>query len=197
GDGMYSGSAEPQDRSQIYEHVNAEPEDRHYGTHAWAVTLLQKLRHCVDAILQEDRYEILADYDERQCRHPFVGSDAESDHVARPGHADDLLGRNVRGDERGADRPPGQRTAGEEVVLRVLLMRAFLARDPLREHEDGNGVDRNDGNVERSERHECPPEDALVVGGWSLTCRLAARRAQRADQLACASGDVFQVVLRP
>jgi hypothetical protein len=41
----------------------------------------------------------IADDDQGERRHPFIGSNAEPDHVARSGHSNNLLGGDVRGDQ--------------------------------------------------------------------------------------------------
>ena len=146
---------------------SAEPEHRHHVAHRRAVTLLEELRHRVDAVLEEHRQEPLADDDQRERRHPFVGGDRHAHHVAGAGHADDLLGGDVRGDQRGADGPPGQRATGEEIVLRVLLVFAFLARHPLRQHENADRVDRQDGDVQSCQIHVNP---LLQRRRWTPCC---------------------------
>ena len=147
-DRIHRERAQPQDRGEIHEHVQREPEHGHDVAHGRAVTLLEELRHRVDAVLEEHRQDPLADDDQRERRHPFIGRDRHAHHVAGAGHADDLLGGDVRGDQRRADGPPGQRARGEEIILRALLVIAFLARHPLRQHEDEDRVDRDDRDIQ-------------------------------------------------
>jgi hypothetical protein len=99
GDSVNRGGAKPQDRSQIHKDVDAEPEHGHHVAHRWAVTFLQELGHGVDAVLEEDRQEVLADNDQCQGGHPLVRSYTQADDVAGPGHADDLFGGDVRRDQ--------------------------------------------------------------------------------------------------
>jgi hypothetical protein len=110
---------------------------------------MEELRHGVDVVLEEDRQEELADDQQGQRRHPFVGSDCEPDGVARPGHADDLLGRNIGRDQRSADRPPRQVLRREEVIAGVFLVPGLFPTDPLCEAEDADRVDDDDGEIDR------------------------------------------------
>ena len=132
-DRMHRGRAQPEDGGQVHEDVDTQPEHRHHRAHRGAVAPFQEFRHGVNAVLEEYRQQEFADDEQREAAHPFVRGDADADHIARSGHADDLLGGNVGGDQRGADGPPGQRAAGKEIVLCILLAVILLARDPLRQ----------------------------------------------------------------
>ena len=110
--------AQKQDRSQIHEHVQEQPEHRHDQRDGFVVALLQKLRHRVDAVLQIDRHEKHADDDQRHGGDPFECRHGDADREALTRHADELLGRDVRRDERGADGPPGEGAFGQEEVGR-------------------------------------------------------------------------------
>jgi hypothetical protein len=91
GDGVDRQRAEPQDRGEVDEHVNAEPEECQHCFDAAVVTLLEKLRHRVNLVLQEYRQQVFADDDERNRGHPFIGCDRDAQYVGRAGHADDLF----------------------------------------------------------------------------------------------------------
>ena len=119
--------------------------------------MLEELRHRVDAVAEEDRQEIFADDQQGQRRHPFVGGDGEADRIARARHADDLLGRDIGRDQRGADRPPGQILRRQEIIRRVLGLAAFLARNPLGEAEDEDRVGDHHNHVDRRQAHGRPP----------------------------------------
>jgi hypothetical protein len=153
--------AQPQDRGQVHEDVEDQPEHRHHVADAGSVPLLQELRHGADVVLQEDRQEELADDQQGQGRHPLIGGDGQAQGIARAAHADDLLGRDVGGDQRGADRPPGQGLAGQEVVGRVLLLAALVAGNPLGQAEDGDGVDRQDDEIDGL--HGASPRGTVVL----------------------------------
>ena len=53
--------AEPDDRGQVHEHVETEPEDRHDDRQELPISAGEELRHGVDVVLEEDRQEELAD----------------------------------------------------------------------------------------------------------------------------------------
>ena len=148
GDLGHRDRTQPDDRGQVDEDVQRQPEHRHQRADGRAVTLLEELRHRVDAVVQEDRQEPFADDQQGQRGHPFVRGDRQADRVARAGHADDLFGRDVGGDQRGADRPPRQRLRRQEIIVAVLLVPRFLARDPLRQDEDRDRVDADDRQVD-------------------------------------------------
>ncbi len=153
GDLGHRDRAQPQDRGQVDENVQAQPEHRHQRTDPVAVPLLQELRHRVDAVAQEDRQEVLAHDQQGKRSHPFVGGDGQADRVAGAGHADDLFGRNVGGNQRRADRPPRQRAPGQEIVFGTLAVPGLLTRDPLRQHEDAGQVDQYDCHIECCQSH--------------------------------------------
>jgi len=75
GDGRYRRAAQPQDRGQVDEDVEQQPEDGHQELHAGAKALLQEARHGGHAIAQKDRDEELADDKQGDRRHPLIGGD--------------------------------------------------------------------------------------------------------------------------
>ena len=119
--------AEVEDRREVDEDVDDQPEDGEQRPHAAVEPLLQELRHREDALFEVDREEEVGDHQERDGRHPLVARDRQPEAEARPRHPDKLLGRDVGRDQRGADRPPRKRLAGEEVVLGVLDVPVFLS----------------------------------------------------------------------
>eukprot|EP01136_Pigoraptor_vietnamica_P011867 Opistho-1_new@51206 len=90
---------EPHDRCEVHEDIEREPEDRHQRADVGAVALFEELRHREDLVADEDRKKKFADDQQRERRHPFVGGDRQTDRIARSRHADDLLGRNIGGDQ--------------------------------------------------------------------------------------------------
>src|SRR5690606_26371142 len=78
------------------------------------------------------------------------------------GHAVALHGRDVGREQRGADRPPRQHAAGEEIVLGVLAVAGFLPRHPLGEDEDPGQVGQHDHDVERGKHHPLAPSPAAA-----------------------------------
>ena len=146
--------AEPDDRGEVHEHVQRQPEQRHQRADARAVPLLQELRHRVDPVAQEDRQEELADDQQRQRRHPFVRRDRQPDRIAGARHADDLFGGDVGCDQRRADRPPGQVLRRQEIIGGVLgAGPRLVARDILREAEDRDAVRDDDGDIDDTQLH--------------------------------------------
>ena len=98
------------------------------GARGAVVAVFEELGHGVDAGPEEIRQEPEGDDDQGDGRHPFVAGDGEADVTGRvAAHADELLGRDVGGDEREADQPPVEAAAGQEVILAafslLLLMR--------------------------------------------------------------------------
>ena len=82
------------------------------------VAVLEELGDRVDAALEKLRQEEERDDDQGDGGHPLVAGDGHAEPVGGlAAHADELLGRDVGGDERKADQPPGQPATGEEVVL--------------------------------------------------------------------------------
>ncbi len=148
GHGGHRRTAQPQDRGQVDENVEDEPEHRHQVFDAGPEALLQEARHGGDAVPEEHRQEPFADDDQGDRRHPLIGSDGQADLVARSRHADDLFGGNVGGDQRGADGPPRQAVIGQEVALGRDFLGGLAAANHLGQHEDGDGVEQEDPHVE-------------------------------------------------
>jgi hypothetical protein len=82
----------------------------------------EELGHRVDAAAQERRQEHERHDHEGDRRHPLVARDGDAEPVGRlAAHADELLGRNVGGNQREPDEPPREATARQEVVGRAVL----------------------------------------------------------------------------
>ena len=124
----HGNGAQVQDRGQVHDHVQRQPENGHDHGHRAVVALVQELRHREDFILQVHRDEERGHDDERDGSHPLVGRDGQADFEARAGHAHELLGRDVAGNQRGADGPPRERALGQEVVFGVAFNGAVVAR---------------------------------------------------------------------
>jgi hypothetical protein len=82
-------------------------------------------------------------------RQPLVGRDRQADFEAGTAHPDHLLGGNIRGDERGADRPPGERAFREKIVLRGGGSGFLLRVDPPPVAGDDEEIDEEDDVVGR------------------------------------------------
>ena len=65
------------------------------------------------------------------------------------GHADKLLGRDVRGDDREADQGPGQVSTGQEVVLTASPATALVHAEADHEREEGE----EDNEIEEAQFH--------------------------------------------
>ena len=149
GDAADRERAQVQDRGQVDDDVQAEPEQRHRRRDGLAVALFEELGHRVDVVLQIDRHEEHGDDDEGGGGHQFVHGDGHADAEARAAHADELLGGDVRSDQRRADGPPGERAFGQEVVVRGGRVRALLAAvDPQAVAGDDDEVDEEDNGVQ-------------------------------------------------
>src|SRR3546814_19127679 len=75
----YRDRAQPEDRREVDEDIERQPEHRHHGADRRPEPLFQELRHGVDFIFQEDRQEQFADDKQRQRRHPLIESDRKPD----------------------------------------------------------------------------------------------------------------------
>jgi hypothetical protein len=78
-------------------------------------------------VLQVDRHEEHGHDHQGRGRHQFIHGNGHADAVAGTAHADELLGRDVRRDQRCADGPPRERAFGQEVVVRCLAGTGLLA----------------------------------------------------------------------
>ena len=151
-DGLQRERAEVQHGGEVDEDVERDPEDRQDRLELRGVPLLDELGNRVEPLLDEDGQEVFADEDQGQRRHPLIRGDGQADFESGAGHADELLGGYVGRDEGGAHRPPGERFAGEEIVLGVFLVALFFAGHPETDPEDEDGIADEDGVVERRER---------------------------------------------
>ncbi len=143
--------AQPGDRREVDEDVEEEPEDREREAHAPVVALAQELGDGEDAALDHHGEQEFADDDERRGGHEFVGGHGDARGVGRAGHADELFGRNVGGDERGAHGPPRQRVAGQKIVARGFLPAVFVAREEKSQTDQQNDVEHEDRIVDHRE----------------------------------------------
>ena len=81
--------------------------------------------------------------------HPLEAADRHADGKAAAGEADEVLGRDVRREHRGADERPAQLPAREEVALRPGLP----AHDHQADEEHRREVGGDDQPVDEVERH--------------------------------------------
>ena len=144
--------AEVQHGGEVDEDVERNPEDRQNRLELSGIALLDELGNRVQSLLDEDGKEVFADENQGQRRHPLVRGDGQANLESGAGHADELFGRNVGRDEGGPHRPPGERLAGEEVILGVFLVALLVAGHPEADPEDEDGIADEDGVVERRER---------------------------------------------
>ncbi|MBA7583535.1 hypothetical protein ES708_25480 [subsurface metagenome] len=137
-------------RREEHDDVSSHQEHGHDGAGAGVVAELEVLRHGVDAGLEELRQEPPGHEDERDGRHPLVTGDGEAHALeGRARHPHEVLGRDVRGDQREADERPGERPAGQEVVEPRLLAPAGVQRD----HHDREHKSHECHDVEYAEFH--------------------------------------------
>jgi len=98
------------------EDVRRERDEREDPARPRAEAPLEELGHRGDAALVVEREEHPAHHDEHPCVQLPVRL-AEARRRARPREADQVLGADVRGEDRRADREPPDRPAAEEEVL--------------------------------------------------------------------------------
>ena len=83
--------------------------------------------------------------------HPLVAGHGQAGAPgALPGHADELLGRDVGGDQRESDQRPDQAAAGQEEVLARAAFAALVHADADDEGEESD----EDGDVGPVQVHE-------------------------------------------
>ena len=99
---------EEQNRCQVNEDVEKQPENGHNQTDGFVVTLAQKLRHREDAVLEVDRNKPDRHNNEGNGSQPFINRNGHTHRKPTSRHTDELLGRNVGSNQRGADGPPSQ-----------------------------------------------------------------------------------------
>ena len=93
---------------QLDHNVADEADDRVGDTDLVAEAPLQELWHGGNFGLEVVRQEELAVQHQRDGRDPLEAGDRQADLIAAAGHADKMMGGNVRRDHRAADNPPGE-----------------------------------------------------------------------------------------
>ena len=132
------------------EDVAHEHDHRQEPAAAAVVAALEKLGHREDAAPQVERHEHPAEEQDD----PGVQLVVPQHHAGagpRAGEADDVLGADVRGEQRRPDREPAHVPAREEVVGGGLLA---SAGDPRRDAEQGREVRPDDDPVQSGEPHQ-------------------------------------------
>ena len=140
-----------ENRSQVDQHVEKEPEDAHNQAQRGVVALLQKLRHRKNLLLQEYRHEEHGHDDEHNGRHPFIGCHRHAHLKAGARHANKLLGRDVGGNHAGPDGPPRQGAFGQKVVFGALLGLFLAPVDVVAVSRNADQVNQENQDVERGE----------------------------------------------
>ena len=130
-------------RGGRHDHEDKNREKRHGETRGEAEAVFEEFRNRVDAGAEEAGQKEKRHQHERDGGHPFVGRHGHSQPVrGRAGHADELLRRDIRGDQRKADEPPSETATGEEVAAGAGTLATFIAGfpDAKRNHADyGDG----------------------------------------------------------
>ena len=154
-DAAHGNGPEVENGGEVDHDVERQPENGHNHGHRAVVALAEELRHRENAVLQVHRNEEYGHHDEREGGHPFVGGNGQAHFKARARHAHKLLGRDVGGDERRADGPPGERAFGQEIVFGIALGGAVVAGfapvNPDAVARYNQKVNEEDDVVERSE----------------------------------------------
>ena len=91
--------AKPSHRGKVDEDVEEEPEDGECKTHTIVITFAKELRNGEDTLLEHDGQEELANHNKSYGCHDLVSSNGDAVGKASSGHADELLGRDVGGNE--------------------------------------------------------------------------------------------------
>ena len=148
---LYGEGSEPCHGSKVHEHIEEEPENGECKTHSVVVAFLEELGNGEDLLLEHQRQQELADHDKGHGSHKLVCSSGYAVGITGTGHSDKLLGRDVRRNQRGADRPPCQGVSGKEVVIGAFL-RSFLgtAQEKAQRDQD-HEIDQHDDKVDRLE----------------------------------------------
>src|SRR4029077_12781732 len=81
-----------------------------------AESALQELRHREHVAAQVERYEHPAENQQNQASQPFKVSNGEARRSARAGKSNEMFGRDIRYEQRRADKEPAYIAAGEEIV---------------------------------------------------------------------------------
>ena len=160
------------------EHGGGREEGGENGPGAPVVAPLQELRHGEHAALQVAGQQKPPDDDEGRRRRPLVAGDRKADVGGRrPGHPDEVLGRDVGRHERHPDGPTTEVPAGEEVPLR----RSPSARRPQRNEDHGPEEEDEGQQIGGGERHE-PGDCAARSAGLRPASRPEAAKPRTADR---------------
>ena len=132
------------DRAQE-QHIDEEGGHRHHDARRGIEPHLQKLRHGVNPGPKEVRKEGEADHDEGDGGHPFVAGDGQANMAGGvAAHPDELLRRDVGGDQGKPDQPPAQTASGQKVILAALFATALEQADGDDQSHEG----KEDGEID-------------------------------------------------
>ena len=143
-DAEHDAAGEDADR-HLGEHVGDERDQRQHPARRRREAALEELGHRVDARAHVEGHHHPAEHQQA----PRVQLEVRQRHAARgarAGEADEVLGADVRREDRGADHHPAQMTAGEEVVVHG---GAIAQNRPPREAEQQGEVGPHGDPVER------------------------------------------------
>ena len=135
----------PQRDRDLRQHREHDHEAGEQQPHAGREAPLQELGHGVDAVPDVEGQEEDDERHDAVDGHPLEAADRHADREAAAGEADEVLGRDVRREHRGADEGPAQLPPRQEVALRPGLP----AHDHEADEEHGREVGGDDEPVER------------------------------------------------
>ncbi len=148
-DGVDGLGAEEEHGGQVHEDEQAKPEDGQDGLEIPRVAFFHEFGDRVDALLHEYGHKILGHDDEGEGGHKLVGGHRKAAREARARHSDELLCRDVGGNQRRAYRPPRQRLAREEIVLGGLVLVLFTVGNPDAQADYHQQISGENDNVYR------------------------------------------------
>ena len=143
----------PQRDRDLGQHGQHDHEPGEQQPHAGREAALQELGHGVDAVADVEGQEEDDERHDAVDGHPLEAADRHADREAAAGEADEVLGRDVRREHRGADEGPAQLPARQEVALGPGLP----PHDHEADEEHGREVGGDDEPVERLQGQGAPP----------------------------------------
>jgi len=113
-------------------------------------------------------------------------ADCQTGRGAGAGKADEVLGGNIRNEERGSDEKPSNVAAGEEIIFGGAFFQGKIQADPENDGEidadddEIDGCERSVGYLDsRCEQHPCllgVPGDTLSRSPWPKLTFTSQRR---------------------
>ena len=140
-------STEPGYGCEVHKDIEEQPQDGEGQTYAVVIALAEELRDGEDLTIEHHGEQELTDDHECDGGHHLIGCNGDTVAETCSRHTDELFCRNIGGNQRGSDGPPGQRVSSQEVVIGTLFLAVLVAAEEESEADQKDKVTNEDDEV--------------------------------------------------